>query len=188
MIRTISQACIGIRRPFVAAMLIVVVMLAASGCGDGGSAGPYAGGKSTAVSAKEQKEQYARSLTAALDAMEDAEAPPAQESVNRGDQRALQNQSVRWAQAGQIIEELSPPAEAKAAHDRLVSAMRALSTWNQRMVKAAPNRSRTRSVYRQALKSPAARDYGAALQELEKLGYLPAAQQDPMAGAGSPVE
>lgn len=168
-------------------LLVLASILIAAGCGgDGGSAGPYAGGKKTAGSVKEQKEQYARNLTAALDAMEDTGSPPTQESVNRADRKALQEQAIRWEQSTKIIEGLEPPDDARAAHDRLVTSMRSLGGWNQRLVKAAPRVGATKAAYSRALKSPAAAQYGQSLEELGRLGYLPG--QEPLEDAGSPVE
>jgi len=166
--------------------MVVLPAVLAAGCGDGGSGGPYTGGSAGKVSQDQVKQDYAAGLDRMLTALEDPNAPPLEQSIQTANRQQLLNSAIRWDQALSTLEGVTPPKDARKSHDRLVAAMRSLSDWNRKIAGAAPNRSRTRSVARQALKSEGAREYAAATTELEQLGYL-FSQEAPLEDAGSPV-
>lgn len=173
------------RRSALLVMSAIVGSLALAGCGDSGSAGPYAGGRTSSLSAEQQKQDYAAALERMMVSMEDENAPPVERSIQTANRKELLANTLRWDQALATLEGADPPKDAKPAHDKLVQAMRDLSAWNQRIAKAAPNKARTRRIAKQALNSPAAASYGEALAQLEALGYLPAGE--PLEGASPPV-
>lgn len=169
-----------------AVLALVVAAAVGAGCGDQGAAGSR--GNLDRPSKEQQRQDYVDSLGRMQAVIEDPNAEPFQRSIDRGKKRELLAAAARWDQATAVAEGAQPPRDVAGVHRDLVKAMRGLGDWNRRIAAAAPNRSRTRRIARQAQNSPEAKAFDAALSKLEAAGYLePAGGATPLDQAGSPA-
>ena len=169
-------------------LLLAAAMVIGSGCGGReGSAGPYKGGLDKRADEQQVKSRYAESFGRMFATIEDAQAPPVQMSINTANRTQLISNAERWDKAIAVISAATPPKDAKAAHEQLVQSMEELSEWNRRIADAAPNRSQTKKLARQAKKSSSAKHFGEAVDKLTTLGYGPSSDE-PLSDVGSPTE
>ncbi len=156
--------------------MVAALALVAAGCGQGppeiestlglGGEDPRAASDAGVI--------YTQTLERAFSALEDPEAPPVEEAINQGNTQAIRAINQRWEASIRILENAEVPADAQDAHQDLVTSMRQLSSWNQRILRASrQGKEQSRRIGQQAQKSPASRAYGEALQALDMLGYLP---------------
>lgn len=152
-------------------MLLGVVVLLVAGCGssDPGALGPA--GVDGGLSVQGQKQEYVDGASRALTQLGSAQGDAFARAVDGGAKRPLQAAALAWKQGDQQLKELNPPKEAAVAHQRLVKAVDSLAVWNDRLVAAAPNPNRTRTLAKQAAGSAASKQFGDAICALVDLGY-----------------
>lgn len=143
-----------------------------AGCGetDPGALGPA--GIDGGLSPEGQRQEYVDGVRRALGQLASATQGPAfARAVDGGRRRELQAAALAWRQGGEQLKGLNPPKDAVGGHRNLVAAVEALDAWNQRIVRAAPNKAVTKKLARQAAASPASRQFEAAVCQLVDAGY-----------------
>lgn len=153
------------------ALIVLAGALLLLGCGDDPSViGPS--GIDGGLSPEGRRQEYTDGVGRALAQLGSATQGPAfAKAVDGGNRRQLQTAALAWRQGGEQLRGLDPPKDAAAAHGKLVSAVEGLDAWNQRIVRAAPNKASTRRLARQAVRSPASQQFEAAVCELVDAGY-----------------
>jgi hypothetical protein len=155
-------------------MLLIAALcaLGLAACG-GGANGPAAfdSGSLTGDTSQDQKAAYDTSMERMRSTLEDASAPPIDQSIAKGNRKQLLSMATRWDEAIQVVAAADPPQEISAQHTKLLRAMRQLGIWNHRIAEAAPNAKRTKSLGTAAQKSQAAKDFGSAVASIESAGY-----------------
>lgn len=171
-------------------VLAAVATLLLAGCGDSdpGAVGPT--GVDGGISAEGQRQEYVDGVQRALAQLGSATQNQGfARAVDKGDRRQLQAAAIAWRQGMQQLKALNPPEQAVPGHNRLLSAVEALDSWNQRIVNAAPNAKRTKALARQASDSPASRSFEASVCALVDAGFevVDPGACTPLANADGPV-
>ena len=177
-------------RPFRALLAIAAAALLAAGCGEGdpGALGPS--GVDGGLSPEGQRQDYIDGVSRALGQLGAAtQGETFARAVDGGNRRQLQAAALAWRQGGEQLKQLSPPKDAVQAHTNLVRAVEGLDAWNQRIIRAAPNKANTKKVARQAAASPASQQFEAAVCQLVDAGYevIDPGACTPLADAEGPV-
>lgn len=173
-----------------AAVLMGAAILLFAGCGSSDPGALGSGSIDGGLSAEGQKQEYVDGVNRALQQLKSAQGEDFGRAVEGGQKKQLQVAALSWKQGGQQLKQLNPPKDAAAAHAKLVKAVDALAVWNARLVAAAPNKARTRSIAKQAGTSPASEQYAQALCDLESAGYSVLEDTSvctPLADAAAPV-
>lgn len=159
------------RSRIVALVVVALFAFLAAGCGesDPGAIGPS--GVDGGVSSEQAKQDYVDGVSRALQQLGSAQGQSFGAAVTKGNAKQLQASAIAWRQGVQQLKGLNPPKDAVAAHQKLVTAVSQLDTWNQRIANAAPNAARTKALARQASASPASRQFEAAVCDLVDAGY-----------------
>lgn len=170
--------------------LAAVAALLLAGCGesDPGAIGPA--GVDGGISAEGQRQEYVDGVGRALAQLGSAtQNQNFAQAVDSGNKRQLQSAAIAWRQGMQQLKGLNPPEQAVEGHNQLLDAVEALDSWNQRIVNAAPNKTRTKALARQASASPASRNFEAAVCTLVDAGYevVDPGACTPLANAAGPV-
>lgn len=170
-------------------LLVLACAVLLLGCGDDPSAiGPA--GIDGGLSPEGRRQEYTDGVGRALAQLGSAtQGAGFAKAVEGGNRRQLQAAALAWRQGGEQLRGLDPPKDAAAAHAKLVSAVEGLDSWNQRIVRAAPNKASTRRLARQAVRSPASQQFEAAVCELVDAGYevIDPGACTPLADAEGPV-
>lgn len=172
-------------------LALVATALFGAGCGDSdpGALGPQ--GVDGGLSSEGKKQEYVQGVSRALAQLATSQNGKGYaQAVNTGSKRQLQIAALAWQQGGAQLKQLDPPADAVAAHEQLIAAVGALSTWNTKIVAAAPNKARTKQLAKQAAVSPASQAYEASVCKLVDAGYevIDPTACSPLDAASSPVE
>jgi hypothetical protein len=150
--------------------LAAALLLAGCGEGDPGALGPS--GVDGGLSAEGKRQEYVDGVSRALGQLGSATQGPAfAKAVDGGNRRQLQAAALAWRQGGEQLKGLNPPKDAAEGHAALIAAVEALDAWNQRIVRAAPNKAATKKLARQAGSSPASQQFEAAVCQLVDAGY-----------------
>lgn len=171
-------------------LTIAAIAVVAAGCGEGdpGALGPS--GVDGGLSPEGQRQEYIDGVSRALGQLGSAtQGPGFARAVDAGNQRQLQAAALAWRQGGEQLKGLNPPKDAVEAHTALIRAVEGLDAWNQRIVRAAPNKANTKKLARQASASPASRQFEAAVCQLVDAGYevIDPGACTPLANASGPV-
>lgn len=171
-------------------VLAATAALLLAGCGDSdpGAIGPA--GVDGGLSAEGQRQEYVEGVSRALAQLGAATQNEGYaRAVDKGNRRQLQSAAIAWRQGLQQLKALNPPEQAVEGHNRLLSAVEGLDSWNQRIVNAAPNATRTKALARQASVSPASRSFEASVCVLVDAGYevVDPGACTPLANAEGPV-
>ena len=171
-------------------LLALVAVLLLAGCGeeDPGALGPR--GLDGGLSPEGQRQEYRDGVERALGQLGAAtQGATFAKAVDGGNRRQLQAAALAWQQGGQQLKGLNPPEDAVEGHKALIAAVEALDAWNQRIVRAAPNKAQTKKLARQAQTSPASQQFEAAVCMLVDAGYevIDPGACTPLADAGGPV-
>lgn len=168
---------------------VLVAALLVTGCGesDPGSIGPM--GVDGGLSNEGQRQEYIDGVGRALQQLGSSQGDGFSKAIDSGNTRQLQAAAIAWDQGGEQLQGLDPPKDAAAAHTQLVKAVEALSTWNQRIAKAAPNKALTRKLGKQASASPASKQFEAAVCGIVDAGYevIDPAACSPLTNADGPA-
>ena len=150
--------------------LVAALLLAGCGEGDPGAIGPS--GIDGGLSAEGQRQEYVLGVERALNQLGSAtQTAGFTRAVDTGNRRQLQAASLAWRQGGEQLKGLNPPKDAVEGHKALVAAVEALDAWNQRLVRAAPNKAMTKKLALQASRSPASQQFEAAVCQLVDAGF-----------------
>ncbi|MCW2925031.1 MAG: hypothetical protein JWM98_2435 [Thermoleophilia bacterium] len=150
--------------------LAAALLVAGCGQGDPGAIGPT--GVDGGLSPEGKRQDYVDGVTRALGQLSQAtQTPTYAKSVESGNKKSLQLSMYAWRQGGEQLKGLDPPKDAVPGHTALIKAVEGLDAWNQRLVKAAPNKFLTKKLARQAADSAASRQYGDAICTLVAAGY-----------------
>lgn len=172
-------------------LLALCAALLLTGCGEGdpGAIGPS--GVDGSMSAEGQRQEYVDGVSRALDqlATGSPQNPGVARAIDTANRRQLQVASLAFRQGGQQLKGLNPPKDAVEGHTNLIKAIEALDAWNQRIVKAAPNKAATKKLAIQASRSPASQQYEAAVCQLVDAGFdvVDPGACTPLADASGPV-
>ena len=168
-------------------LMVAAAALVSSGCAATNGGEPPDVGNGGLGSVEKDKQQNAKlayedSMERMILALDDEEGPPLDQSISAGDKQALTLAAQRWDAAVNLAAGTKPPKDITKEHANLVKAMKDLSKWNHRIANAAPNKARTKRAAKQAQKSKAAKDYGAAIAALQAKDYQigpPIQEQEP---------
>lgn len=177
-------------RTWRAVLLAGMAMLLLAGCGDSdpGAIGPS--GIDGGLSTEGQRQEYIDGVSRALDQLGTAtQGQGFAKAVDTGNSRQLQAAAIAWRQGGEQLKGLNPPKDAAEGHAALIRAVEGLDSWNQRIVRAAPNKALTRKLAKQAAASPASQQLEAAVCQLVDAGYevIDPGACTPLADAAPPV-
>jgi hypothetical protein len=171
-------------------VLLATAAMLLAGCGEGdpGAIGPN--GIDGGLSAEGKRQEYVDGVTRALGQLGSATNNAGYgRAVDTGNKRQLQGAALAWRQGGQELKTLNPPKDAVEGHKALIAAVEALDAWNQRIVKAAPNKAATKKLARQAGNSAASQQFEAAVCMLVDAGYevIDPGACTPLADAAGPA-
>jgi hypothetical protein len=145
-------------------------VLLLAGCGEQDPGPSAVGGGS--LSAEGQRQEYVDGVSRALSQLGSAtQGQQFARAVDTGNRRQLQVAALAWQQGGAQLKGLNPPKDAVEGHKALVAAVEGLDAWNQRIVRAAPNKAATKKLARQASASPASQQFEAAVCQLVDAGF-----------------
>lgn len=170
------------------ALAASTLLLAGCGEGDPGALGPA--GVDGGLSPEGQRQEYVDGVSRALGQLGSAtQGPGFARAVDGGNRRQLQAAALAWRQGGEQLKTLNPPKDAAEGHAALIKAVEDLDAWNQRIVRAAPNKAMTKKLARQAAASPASKQFEAAVCMLVDNGYevIDPGACTPLADAAGPV-
>lgn len=171
----------------VAATGAVVLVLAGCGEQDPGALGPT--GVDGGLSVEGQRQEYVEGVGRALQQLGMAQGQGFAKAIDAGNARQLQQASIAWRQGAEQLKQLDPPKDVVGPHKQLVEAVDELATWNDRIAKAAPNKTLTRKLGKQASASPASRSFEAAVCGIVNEGYdvIDPGACTPLANAAGPA-
>lgn len=169
-------------------ILLATMAIVVAGCGEQDPGPTVLGGGE--LSAEGQRQEYVDGVSRALAQLGSAtQGEQFAKAVDGGNRRQLQVAALAWRQGGAQLKGLNPPKDAVEGHKALVAAVDALDAWNQRIVKAAPNKAMTKRLATQASNSPASRNFEAAVCQLVDAGYevIDPGACTPLSNAEGPV-
>lgn len=178
------------RRALRTVLGLLAAALVLAGCGerDPGVIGPA--GVDGGLSPEGQRQEYVEGVGRSLMLLGQAtQGESFAKAVNAGNKRQLQQAALAWRQGAQQLKSVNPPKDAVEGHKALVAAVDKLDAWNKRIVKAAPNKTRTKKLARQASNSPASQQFEAAVCQIVDAGYevIDPGACTPLANAEGPV-
>lgn len=148
-----------------------IAALLLAGCGEDPAA-IGTGGLEGGLSAEGQRQEYTDGVSRALGQLGAAtQGEVFARAVDTGNRKQLQLAALAWRQGGEQLKGLAPPEDAIEGHKALVAAVNGLDAWNKRIVAAAPNKSKTKALARQASGSPASQQFESAVCQLVDAGY-----------------
>jgi hypothetical protein len=176
------------RRIIALGALVLTGALVGAGCAD---EDPGPSKLISQPSAEQQKNDYMEAFGAMQATIEDPSAPPVEQSINTGNRKELLNLARHWDDATAKAAAIQPPEEIAAEHNQLVKAMKGLGDWNRQIAAAAPNKAKVKATFKQAQKSEASKNYGAALEAMvakdyQVFGDPDATEEVGIDGAGGP--
>jgi hypothetical protein len=179
-----------VRQVIKLAVLATMAALLLAGCGnDSAALGPTGGLDS--LSPEGQRQDYVDGVVRALQQLGTAtQGATFAKAVNTGNAKQLRAAALAWRQGGEQLKSLDPPKDAVEGHTALVKAVEGLDQWNQRIVRAAPNKAMTKKLSTQAPASQASHQFEPALCTLVDAGFdvLPDSSAcQPLSDASAPT-
>lgn len=116
-------------------------------------------------------DEYQAVLDRVSNIVEGADRGVTESPIETADPAGLAAFARDWRSAIELLDSVKPPADAAAAHRRLIDAMRRLAPYNDRMADAAPDKAAVKRVLAEGNADAASGEFHAAQCALQAAGY-----------------